>query len=61
MPSVPGVSGGYGMYPFDMATIVFSARWAVKEMAGKPLTIGGCMDKVNESSKDMDSITSGTS
>ena len=49
------------MYPFDMATIVFSARWAVKEMAGKPLTIGGCMDKVNESSKDMDSITTGTS
>lgn len=49
-----GGSQGYGMYPFDVATIVFSARWAVKETAGSPLTIGGCMDKVNESSKEND-------
>ena len=47
--------GGYGMYPFDVA-IVFSSRWAQKEATGQPLTMGGCMDKVNESSKDGSAI-----
>eukprot|EP00435_Cladocopium_sp_Y103_P030922 s682_g7.t1 len=49
-----GGSKGYGMYPFDVATIVFSTRWAVKETAGHPLAMSGCMDKVNESSKEND-------
>eukprot|EP00438_Fugacium_kawagutii_P033410 Skav204337 [mRNA] locus=scaffold55:148782:153160:+ [translate_table: standard] len=49
-----GGARGFGMYPFDLATMVFAtSRWSVKEVNGKALEpIQGCMQKKNESSKE---------
>lgn len=49
-----GGSRGYGVWPFDSATILYNKReWDVVNTGGSPhAPIGGCMEKVQGSSED---------